>query len=404
MPRYRYKAATPGGEVLEGEIEGADRSAAIARIQAWGQIPIRVAPAGRERPRLRLGGLRGRDVSARQVAALVQELSSLLRAGLPLDRSLQLALEVTRDPRTRALIGRLHEAIKAGGSLSQAMEREPGAFSALHVSMVRAAEASGDLGAGLERLAEYLERLRALRERVLTALVYPGVLTAVAGASLLVILVYVLPKVTALFGDAGAALPLSTRVLVGAADLLSAYGWLLVLLALGAAVLVRRAFAHPGVRMRWDRAALRAPLAGDLVRKLETARFSRSMGTLIANGVPVPSALSLARGTLANRALARALEEAAEPLKSGRGLAGPLAAQGLLPALAVQMIKVGEETGQLDAMLLRVADVYDRETAAAIQRLVGLLEPVLIVGLGVLIGGIIMSILAAIVSVNDLPI
>ncbi len=404
MPLYHYKATTADGQVLEGEMEGVDQDAIVTRIQQSGNIPIRVTPAA-GRLGLSLGGLRGRrSVSQRQVGVLAQELASLLQAGMPLDRSLEIALEVTSDAPARELILRVQEAVRSGSPLSDALERERDAFSPLQVSMVRAAEASGNLGAGLARLAEYLDKARTLRERVLTALMYPAALTAVAGLSLVIVLTYVVPKVTELFSDAGAALPLSTRVVIGAADLLNGYWWLLGGLVLAALVYLRRSLARPASRYRWDRRALRAPVLGDLLRKLETARFSRSMGTLVESGVPVLNALSAAKGTLSNRLLVERLDQAAESLKAGRGLAGALAADGLFPTLAVQMIKVGEETGQLGEMLLRVADIYDRETSTAMQRLLGFVEPVLIVGLGVLIGGIIMSVLMAIVSVNDLPI
>jgi general secretion pathway protein F len=404
VPLYHYKATTPEGQVREGEMEGADRKAIVASIQRAGHIPIRVAPAAR-RLGLRLGGgLRWRrGITPAHAAALAQELASLLQAGLPLDRALDIAAEVAHDAHSEELIGRLREAVETGGALSDAMENEPAVFSALHVSMVRAAEASGNLGAGLARLADYLERSRALRERVVNALIYPAVLTGIAGISLLIVLAYVVPKITVLFSDAGAALPLPTRIVIGASELFHGYWWLLLAAGVGVALYLRRSFARPSSRYRWDRRMLRTPVLGDLVRKLETARFARSMGTLIVNGVPVLNALSIARSTLSNRVLAQALAAAAETLKAGRGLAEPLVAEGLFPPLAVQLVRVGEETGRLGEMLLRVADIYDRETTTAMQRLLGLLEPALIVFLGVVIGGIIMSILMAIVSVNDLP-
>jgi general secretion pathway protein F len=213
-----------------------------------------------------------------------------------------------------------------------------------------------------------------------------------------VILAFVVPKITVLFADLGAALPFSTRVVIGSADLVRGYWWLLPIVILALATYVRRLRSRPASRLRWDRRLLRLPLAGSLLLRMETARLTRSLGTLLANGLPLLRALAISRETLSNRYLAEVVGQAGDMLKEGGGFADTLMSRDVFPRLAVQMIKVGEE------MLLEVADVYDRETSTAIQRLLSILEPVLIVGLGIVIGGIIMSILVAIVSVNDLPV
>lgn len=408
VPVFRYKATSLDGQLVEGEMEGEDRAAVIARIQASGRIPIRADPvAGSLLPRLgALPGLRrgGARVGQRELVAFTRELASLLHAGLPLDRALQIMLEVATDPRLRGLIGRIGEGVREGDSLSEAIEAQRDVFSPFYVSMVRAAEASGELGPGLARLGEYLERARSLRDKALSALIYPALLVAVAGISLAVILAFVVPKITVLFADLGAAMPLSTRIVIGSADLVRGYWWLLPLLVLAATAYANRVRSQPAARLRWDRRMLRLPLAGALMLRLETARFTRSLGTLLANGLPLLRALAIARETLTNRYLAQAVAEAGEMLKEGGGFADTLMSRDVFPRLALQMIKVGEETGRLEPMLLEVAEVYDREATTAIQRMLSVLEPVLIVGLGIVIGGIIMSILVAIVSVNDLPV
>jgi general secretion pathway protein F len=406
MPRFRYKATTLDGQVIEGEMEATDRDGVIARIQAADQIPIRADPVRAGLPRLGrgLGGGGGRRLTAKQIETFTQELSALLQAGLPLDRALQIMLDVEEQPGVARLIEEVQQAVRGGASLSAALARQGGTFSAFYTNMIRAAEAGGRLEVGLQRLVEYLDKARMLREKVLAALIYPAVLVTMAGLSLLVILTYVIPKVTEIFDDVGAELPLATRIVIGAADLFREYGWLVLLGILAGGWLVRRMLTTPAGRLRWDRRSLGIPLVGGLIRRIETARFTRSMAVLLANGLPLLSALTIARDILSNRVMAAALTEASESVKAGRGLAEPLMVQGLFPKLALQMMKVGEETGQLEEMLLRVADTYDRETANAVQRLLGLLEPVLIVGLGIVIGGIIMSVLVAIVSVNELPI
>ncbi len=406
MAVYRYKATTMDGQIVEGEMEGQDEAAIITRIQEAGQIPIRAEPV---RLTLALFGRRSSAVAGRrpkrsQVESFTQELSALLQAGMPLDRSLQIMLDVNEDEVVKRLVGGIQESVRAGASLSVALSERQGTFSPFYVNMVRAAEAGGRQDVGLQRLVEHLEKARLLRERVLAALIYPSILVGVAGLSLLLILTYVIPKVTEVFDDVGATLPLATRVVIGAADLTRSYGWLMVVVTIVGVMLFRRALASPAGRYRWHRRVLGAPLLGDFVRKLETARFSRSMGALVANGLPLLNALTIAKDTLSNQVLVKGLVEAAETVKAGRGLTEPLMAQGLFPKLALQMMKVGEETGQLEEMLLRIADTYDRETANAIQRFLAFLEPVLIVGLGALIGGIIMSVLVAIVSINELPV
>jgi len=403
MPRYRYEAVSPAGELLRGEMEATDQAAVVSWIQESGQLPLRAEPAGARRLGLAFVALRSgeRRIASRQLAVFTRELSALLHAGLALDRALQVIIGVSQDGQARKLAERIHEAVRAGAALSDALEAQQGVFTRFHVSIVRAAEAAGALDAGLTRLAEYQERSKALRDSVVSALVYPAILVAVASASLLIILAYVVPQFTQLFADAGSALPLSTQVVIGAAELLRHYGWLLGAAFVGLALVVRLQLARPALRRRFDRLALRLPVVGGLVQRVQLARFSRSLGTLLASGVSLLASLSIVKDIVSNRVLSESLELAADALKAGRSLSEPLLSSGVFPALGLQLIKVGEETGRLDEMLLRVAELYDREVAAATQRMLALLEPLLIVGLGVVIGAVIMSILLAIVSVND---
>jgi general secretion pathway protein F len=402
---YRYKAVTVDGDLLEGEMESSDQAGVIAHIQQSGNIPIRAEQARTDGlgALLRRGFVRARRLRPREIALFTQELSSLLHAGLPLDRSLQIMIEVTEDKRLQKLTTDIQEAVRGGAALSAALEAQKGVFSRFYISLIHAAEAAGTLDTSLARLADYLERNKALKDNVVSALLYPAILVSVAATSLIVILTYVVPQFMQLFDDLGRALPLSTQIVIGSAELLRDYGWLLALAGVALVVYVRAQLARPAIRYRWDRRLLRVPLVGDLVRKMDMARLCRSLGTLVANGVPLLAGLAIAKDSLSNRVLSEAVTVAGDSLKAGRGLADQMVSTGLFPALGLQMVKVGEETGQLDEMLLRVADIYDREVATAVQRMLTLLEPVLIVGLGLVIAGIIMSILLAILSVNELP-
>ncbi|KEA62112.1 Type IV fimbrial assembly protein PilC [Marinobacterium lacunae] len=404
MPQFSYRAVTQEGEELKGELEARDTQGVVRQLQGKGLIPLLVEPAG---SRTDLGALfkleAGRRSKQQRVQQFTQDLAELMRAGLSLDRALQIMSRVNDDPEQRALLKRIEEGVQRGRSLSRALKEQDGLFSAFYISMIHAAETAGSLAEGLQDMAFYLERSRALREKVLSALLYPMILLLVAVLSLVIILTYVIPQFEQLFSDMGAALPLPTRVVMAVADFVRLFGpWLVIAGVLGWLVL-RKRLKQDETRLRWDRTLLHLPLVGGLIQRLETARFSRSLGTLLHGGVPMVNALQIARGTLVNQHLAVLVAQVTDGVREGRRLGEPLQATGEFPPLAIQMIQVGEETGQLDEMLMKVADLYDREVGLSIQRMLTILEPLLIVGLGLLIAGIIMSILVAIMSINELP-
>lgn len=406
MPVFRYKAADRSGQVVVGQIEAGTRAQAIEQLRAQGQIPIRAEEvSGRS---LGLGFLgasvfgRRASISQKQVGIVTQELYSLLRAGLPLDRALEVMGSVAEDEKVRSVISGIQERVRGGASFAQALEAQEGTFSHFYINMVRAGEMGGSLDVVLGRLNEYLERARALRETVTSALIYPTILLFVAGISVIVLLTLVVPQFQQLFQDAGKALPLATRVVVAVGEGLRDYWWLLFAVVAMLVYFFKRQYADPVGRMRWDRRLLRLPLAGELVSRVEMARMSRALGTLLRNGVPLLTALAIVKDILTNRILAQELARVAERLKEGQGLAEPLMQAGVFPRLAVQMIRVGEESGQLEEMLFQVADTYDNEVQSTVRRLLALLEPVLILGLGFIIAGIIMSILVAILGINEL--
>ncbi|MEH6576287.1 MAG: type II secretion system F family protein [Amphritea sp.] len=408
MPSFDYQAVTADGEVRNGLIQAADQHIAVELLQRQGLIPMSVEPSsgGSQKASSLLSMQIGRPrvVSNKQMVAFTQDLSALLVSGITLDRALEIMQKVSREELVQQLLSNVQEGVRRGQSLSRVLAEQPGVFSNFYINMVQAAEVSGSLGDGLNDLANYLERSRELREKTLSAVLYPAILLLVAALSLIIILTYVVPQFEQLFSDMGQALPLATRIVISVAGGVRDYGvWvLLALLLLG--FYLRSLLRKPDIRLRWDLKVLQLPLWGALSQKLEMARFSRSLGTLVKGGVPLLNALKIAKNTLVNTAMAEVIETATSGVKEGSRLAEPLLESGIFPPLALQMIQVGEETGQLDTMLLKVADVYDREVSTAIQRMLTILEPVLIVGLGILIAGIILSILVAIMSINQLPV
>ncbi|MHB1291204.1 MAG: type II secretion system F family protein [Sulfuricella sp.] len=404
MPLYRYKAVAPTGESQEGEMEGLGQSAVVERLQGMGLIPIRVEEATASTGAGSAGKslFRKNRISQADIAVFTQEIATLLRAGLPLDRSLGILINLSANPQVLQLLTQVRNDVRGGAALSAAMEAQTGVFSRFYLNMIRAGEAGGALDVVLQRLSEFMERSKELKETVKSALIYPAILVGVAVLSVAVLLVWVVPQFTQMFEESGKALPLPTQIVIAAGDTVQHYWWALILGAIGIYSWFSRQLQQAETRYKWDKRFLALPLVGDLVAKLEVTRFARTLGTLIGNGVTLLTALSIAKETLSNTVMSEGLGTVATQLKEGQGLGKPLMETGLFPKLAVHMVMVGEETGKLQEMLIRVADIYDREVQNAVKRMLALMEPVLILGLGLVIGGIIMSVLVAILSVNDL--
>lgn len=400
MPKFLYKAVKLDGEAVEGEIEAPNEAAVVRQLQGEGLIPLETRSAGGLRARLIR--TRRRRLSQKEIGILTREMATLLEAGMTLDRSLQILIDLSHTEHLTRVLTDLQERVRGGSPFSSALDAQDGQFPRLYINMVRAGEASGALDQVLDRLADYLERVAELRQTVTSALVYPSILLFVSGLSVILLLVFVVPQFTVLFQDMGAALPLSTQIVVGAGDLFRNYWWAMLVVLAVIAVVLERWLQDEEVRNRLDHRVLGLPLVGDLVWKMETARLCHTLAALLKNGLPLLSALNLAKEVVANRRISGLLDEAADDLKHGRGLAAPLARLQALPDLALQMIRVGEESGALDGMLDKVAGIYERETRSSVQSMLTLLEPVLIIGLGVVVAGIIISILMAILGANEL--
>jgi general secretion pathway protein F len=403
MPVFRYKVLTEGGELAEGRLDFTDKEAAIAHFRRLGQLPIRIEPVG-----LALADtwamLRGRGLDGRDLALATRQIATLVEAGMVLDRALDFAAAAAERPATRAALSRSRERLTGGACLSDALAAEAGTFPPVYVAMVRAGEAGGAIGAVMARLADFLERADHARRQLQTALIYPAILMIAAIAILTMMVAVVLPQFDTLFADAGARLPWGARLVVAGAGMVRSHGWAVAMAALGAGLILARALQRPAFRLSWDRALLRLPLAGPLARKAEAARFCRTLAALLANGVGHLAALAIVQAVLGNSFLRAQLAELIAGLKDGQGLAEPLARLDMLPPLALQLVRLGEETGKLDTMLGRAADILEGDVHEAVARLLGLLTPVLTILLGVAVAAIIGAVLSAILSIYDLPV
>ena len=401
MPIFEYKAVAPSGESLTGEMDAPSADLVIARIQEAGNIPVSAREVGAGfRLETLLRGRRG--LTQREIGDLTQQLSTLLGAGLPLDRSLGILTELAENDRIKDLVEKVRNHVREGGTLSEGLEARHGVFSRFYINMVRAGEIGGSLDQTLARMAEYLERAKELKDGVVSALIYPALLVMMAIASLVLLMVYVIPQFTPMFEDFGTDLPLMTRIVMAVGDALRFYWWAIIGVVTALVLWFRMQLARPASRRVWDARFLATRWLGDVIGKVETARLSRTTGTLLVNGVPLLSALSIAKNVMSNTVLADDVAEAAKQVKSGAPLARALSQNGNFPRLALQMINVGEETGKLDEMLLKVADTYDREVRVTIERLMALMVPLLTLGLAAMIGFIVMSVLMAILSINEM--
>ena len=402
MPLYRYKALNARGELLDGQMEAATDAEVALRLQEQGHLPVEAklaSEAGGDSPWRAL--FEPKPFAGQRLVQFTQQLATLLGAGQPLDRALSILLELPEDEVAKRTITDIRDAVRGGASLSAALDRQHGAFSRLFVNMVRAGEAGGNLSETLQRLADYLERSRALRARVINALVYPAILLAMVGLSLLFLLGYVVPQFSAMYDSLDADLPWFSQLVLGLGNFVRDWWILLLAIPVLALLWLDRKRRDPAFMLKFDGWLLQRKLAGPLVAKLETARLARTLGTLLRNGVPLLSALGIARNVLDNRVLANDVDAATDEVKNGIGLSAALAKGKRFPRLALQMIQVGEESGALDAMLLKTADTFEQETSIAMDRLLAALVPAVTLVLATVVGIVILAVLSPIYDLTS---
>jgi general secretion pathway protein F len=403
MPVFVYKAADRRGQTVDGVMEAPDARAVVERLHKEAYYPIKVSPHGERAGWFSLGASTSR-VRQRDLLALTQQLATLFEAGLPLDRALSILQDLADGPRVKAIVTDLLHSVRGGASFSEALARHhPRPFSRLYINMVRAGEKGGVLEVSLRRLAEFLEARAAFNDAVMSALAYPLVITTVGAGAIVFLMTFVIPRFATIFEDLGQTIPLPTQILLTVSAALQTYWWVGAIVVLAGVLAWRVWTANPEGRLAWDRTLLRLPLVGHLTMKVETARFARTLGTMLRSGVPVLGAMGVVGDMMSNQAVGVAVSRLADGVKRGGTIAVGMQQHGAFPALAIHMVRVGEETGRLEEMLLKVADTFETDVRTELKRVLGLLEPAIILGMGVLVAFIVVAMLLAIFSINELP-
>ena len=409
MPIFSYQATDKKGQEVTGMVEADSLALAINQVRSLGYFPTKVKEDAGKLAR-RKGKAKGKgfnltiggSVKRKQITLMTRQLATLIDAGLPLLRSLSILYDQQKPGKLKNILDELVNDVQSGTTFSEALAKHPKAFDKLYVNMVRAGEVGGMLEVVLNRLADFAEKREALARKVKSAMVYPVMVILVASGIVTFLLVRVVPTFAEIFADLGGALPAPTQFLVDASEVLKKSYLKVIIVAVVSVVVIRLVFKIELVRAIKDRVVLKLPLFGQLVRKIGVARFSRTLGTLITSGVPILQSLSIVKETIANRVIARAVGEVHDSIREGETIAGPLEESGAFPPMAVNMIDVGEETGNLDSMLLKVADIYDAEVEAAVDGMLQMLEPALMVGLGGIVGFIVVSMYLPIFTIGDM--
>lgn len=407
VTRWTWRALTSEGTITAGEMMADSEAQVLGRLKRQKLRPLQVMPATRSglfHAGLTswLGERRNAALRPAELSDFTRQLSTMLGAGLDLDRSLRFLSETSPNPRITKVIGRIRDRVRDGGSFADALESEPRSFSRLYIGLVRAGEAGGALQDSLLRLADLLERERKLSATVQSAMIYPAVLLVASIFSIVLLLTHVLPQFVPLFEDSGAQLPTITRIVIAAGDFLTAWGaYLLIALFVGIFV-ARGAMERPSVRMTVDRLMLRIPVLGTLVREIMAARLTRTLGTLMRNGVPLVGALRITEGVITSRPGAACVAEATRVVREGGSLANALERAKIYPVTMTHFLQVGEETAQLAPICLKAADIHEEASRVTIQRLLAILVPAITIIMGLLVAGIVSALLLAMLSLNDL--
>jgi general secretion pathway protein F len=406
MPVYEYTALDGSGKKQKGIIDADSLAAARQKIRHAGSYPVDIresTPASRKKTDLKPRNFSlVQRVSQQEIHIATRQLATLLGAGIPLVPALNGLIEQTTNPALKKIIAQLKDSVNEGNSFTAALTEHPRLFSKIYVNMVKAGEASGSLDVVLDQLAEFGESQQATRARISAALIYPLVLSLVGVAILFLLMTLIVPKITKVFEDSQEVLPLPTIILMKLSGFLGSYWWLLLLLLAGLLLALRYAISTAPGRKIWDRLKLTAPLLGDLNTKLAAARFGRTLGSLLQSGVTLVNALKIVRNMFNNVLLADTIDNATEELEKGGSLSKVLRGSRWFLPMVVQMIAVGEQSGTLEKMLVKVADSYEKEVETRIKALTSLIEPFMILFMGGIMLFIVLSILLPIFEMNQL--
>ena len=405
MPAYSYRASTMEGKIIESSMEAADEGILSAKLQEMGLLPIHIGTAGRDsalRREVEWPWKKGK-VKSKDLLVFTQELRTLTHAGFPLDRCLAIASQLAENPAMTEIVRDVLKEVKSGKSFSEGLAKYPDIFPKVYISMVRAGEAGGALDEILGRLSEFIASKEELRSSIVGSLIYPALLSLVGIFSVVVLTVFVVPKFTEIFSDMGVELPLPMMILNGVSQVFSGFWWLILALLFAAGYSIKRFRDSEDGRLKWDRKMLDIPILGGVLRKVEVARFARTLGMLLRGGAPLLQSMAILREIIGNQSIAKMIEPIRSGIKKGEGIAQPMRQSGVFPPLAMHLVEVGEESGRLDDMLIQVADTYDVEVRNGIKNLISFFEPAVILVMGLIIGIIVVSMLMAIFSLNEVP-
>jgi type IV pilus assembly protein PilC len=422
MPKFNYVAMDPKGKEVSGTLESESTTMAIGRIREMGYFPTNVTEIGKEkksgrtaestgptsRTGTRKGGAKksiviGGKVKSKVLTAFTRQLATLIDAGLPLLRGLEVLRKQEKNPVLKRTLAAIAESVEAGSTFSEAMAQHPKVFSKLYVNMVRAGEAGGVLDVTLSRLAEFQEKAQKIKNKVVAAMVYPIVVMFVAGGIMTFLMIVIVPKFQEIFRDLleGAQLPALTQFVIGCSNLVKDQALVVIGSAVGIFFAIKLIGKTTKGRYVIDSIKLRSPVFGSLIQKVSIARFTRTLGTLVASGVPILQALNIVRETSGNAVVADAVSKVHDSVKEGERIVQPLEATRVFPPMVVSMVDVGEETGALPDMLMKIADVYDDEVDNAVAAMTSLLEPIMIVFLAVVVGTIVIAMFMPLIAVID---
>ncbi len=384
MPTFAYTARTLSGDLKSATMDANSREDVVAQLRRQKLIVVKV-----DQEQARKGG-RGK-IKTRDIVIFTRQFATMINAGLPLVQALDILSKQSENKSLKEVTRQVVYDVESGHTVADALGKHPKAFSELYVNMVAAGEAGGILDTILSRLAVFMEKNDALIRKVKGAMIYPGVIISVAVIAIVVLLVFVIPTFEQMFASVNLALPLPTRIVIGMSRFLQDYWWAVLATGIGASFMFKRYYATPGGKLNIDRLMLRLPVLGDVIRKSAVSRFTRTLGTLISSGVSILDGLEITAKTAGNRVIHDAIMQSRSSIAGGDTIAAPLAKSEVFPPMVISMIAVGEQTGGLDEMLSKIADFYDEEVDAAVSALLSLLEPMMIVFLGVVVGGMVVA-------------
>jgi general secretion pathway protein F len=404
METFYYEATTREGKVVTGTLAVTSERLAIDRIQDMGYYPLKVSRVLRHENFINrlLSSVQNR-ISTKDIMLTTYQLGVLLDAGFTLDKSLSILSEMSEKEKLKEMLLDILSQVKGGKSFSDALSKYPSAFPVFYVNMIKSGEAGGFLENTISRMATYLENTEGLKEDVRSALVYPFILSIVGGAAVIVLLTFVVPQFAKIFSDMGRDLPLPTVILLTISSTLVKFWWAILLSCTAVVLIARKYLRSEEGKRTWDGLKFRLPLFGKLFKETAVSRFARTFGTLLGSGVPILNALHIVKGTLGSEKISEIISTVRESVRKGKGLSEPLKNSDIFPPLAVHMVTVGEETGRLDEMLIKIADRFDLEVRTTVKRMLSLLEPALILTMGIIVGFIVVAMLTAIFSINELP-